>query len=141
MLARITKGQDFAGCLRYVLERSGAERIGGNMEGTNVAELATEFDLSVQCQQRRSPHKPTQAIVCHTSLSVEVGCKLDDMTWNAIAKDYLQEMGFDQNQYVVARHTDTNHDHVHLICRVSDLMAQRLKAGSITAGHRKSCGS
>lgn len=115
MLARITKGQDFAGCLRYVLERSGAERIGGNMEGTTVAELTTEFDLSVQCQQRRSPHKPTQAIVCHTSLSVEVGCKLDDQTWSAIAKDYLREMGFDQNQYVLARHTDTQHDHVHLI--------------------------
>lgn len=115
MLARITKGQDFAGCLRYVLERTGAERIGGNMEGTTVAELATEFDLSVQCQQRRSPHKPTQAIVCHTSLSVEIGRKLDDQTWNAIAKDYLREMGFDQNQYVLARHTDTNHDHVHLI--------------------------
>jgi hypothetical protein len=115
MLARITKGQDFAGCLRYVLERFGAERIGGNMEGMTVAELATEFDLSVQCQQRRSPHKPTQAIVCHTSLSVEVGCKLDDSTWNAIAKDYLREMGFDQNQYVLARHTDTQHDHVHLV--------------------------
>lgn len=115
MLARITKGQDFAGCLRYVLERSGAERIGGNMEGTTVAELTTEFHLSVQCQQRRSPHKPTQAIVCHTSLSVELGCKLDAPTWNAIAKDYLREMGFDQNQYVLARHTDTQHDHVHLI--------------------------
>lgn len=115
MLARITKGQDFAGCLRYVLERQSAERIGGNMEGTTVAELATEFELSVQCQQRRSPHKPTQAIVCHTSLSVEIGRKLDDSTWTAIAKDYLQEMGFDQNQYVLARHTDTNHDHVHLI--------------------------
>lgn len=115
MLARITKGQDFAGCLRYVLERSGAERIGGNMEGTTVAELTTEFDLSVQCQQRRSPHKPTQAIVCHTSLSVEVGRKLDDSTWSAIAKDYLWEMGFDQNQYVLARHRDTQHDHVHLI--------------------------
>lgn len=115
MLARITKGQDFAGCLRYVLERHSAERIGGNMEGTTVDQLATEFDLSVQCQQRRSPHKPTQAIVCHTSLSVEVGCKLDDSTWNAIAKDYLREMGFDQNQYVLARHSDTGHDHVHLI--------------------------
>jgi hypothetical protein len=80
-----------------------------------VAELATEFHLSVQCQQRRSPHKPTQAIVCHTSLSVEVGRNLNDPTWNAIAKDYLQAMGFDQNQYVLARHADTQHDHVHLI--------------------------
>jgi hypothetical protein len=115
MLANITKGQDFSGCLRYVLGKAGAERIGGNMEGATVGELQREFDLGVQCQQRRSPQKVTQAVVCHTSLSVEVGRNLDNATWNAIATGYLTAMGFINNQFIAVRHTDTKHDHIHLV--------------------------
>ncbi|MBD1845690.1 relaxase/mobilization nuclease domain-containing protein [Cyanobacteria bacterium FACHB-63] len=115
MLANITKGQNFSGCLRYVLSKAGAERIGGNMEGATVAELQREFDLGVQRQERRSPQKVTQAVVCHTSLSVEVGRNLDDATWNAIATDYLTAMGFTNNQFIAVRHTDTQHDHIHLV--------------------------
>ncbi len=121
MLAKITKGQDFYGCLRYVMDKSGAERIGGNMEGISLSELVAEFNLSVQRQQRRSPRNLAQAVVCHTSLSVEVGRNLETETWNAIAKDYLNEMGFDNNQFVMVRHTDTQHDHVHLVIARSRL--------------------
>ncbi len=121
MLAKITKGQDFYGCLRYVLSKTGAERIGGNMEGIALSELVAEFNLSVQRQQRRSPRNLAQVVVCHTSLSVEVGRNLEAETWNAIAKDYLIEMGFDNNQFVMVRHTDTQHDHVHLVIARSRL--------------------
>ncbi len=115
MLAQITKGQDFSGCLRYVLGKAGAEQIGGNMEGETVAKLQREFNLGVQSQMRRSPQKVTQAVVCHTSLSIEVRRNLDDATWNAIANDYLTAMGFTDNQFIAVRHTDTNHDHIHLV--------------------------
>ena len=121
MLAKITKGQDFYGCLRYVLGKTGAERIGGNMEGIALSELVAEFNLSVQRQQRRSPRNLAQVVVCHTSLSVEIGRNLEAETWNAIAKDYLTEMGFDNNQFVMVRHTDTQHDHVHLVIARSRL--------------------
>ncbi len=121
MLAKITKGQDFYGCLRYVLSKTGAERIGGNMEGIALSELVAEFNLSVQRQQRRSPRNLAQVVVCHTSLSVEIGRNLEAETWNAIAKDYLTEMGFNNNQFVMVRHTDTQHDHVHLVIARSRL--------------------
>jgi hypothetical protein len=121
MLAKITKGRDFYGCLRYVIDRAGAERIGGNMEGSTLQELVAEFNLSVQRQQRRSPRNLAQVVVCHTSLSVEIGRNLDAQTWNEIAKDYLNEMGFDNNQFVMIRHTDTQHDHVHLVIARSRL--------------------
>ncbi|MBE9010413.1 relaxase/mobilization nuclease domain-containing protein [Pseudanabaenaceae cyanobacterium LEGE 13415] len=121
MLAKITKGRDFYGCLRYVIEREKADRIGGNMEGVTLQELVAEFNLSVQRQQRHSPRNFAQVLVCHTSLSVEVGRNLDVQTWNAIAKDYLNAMGFDDNQFVMIRHTDTQHDHVHLVIARSRL--------------------
>ncbi len=115
MLAKITKGQEFYGCLQYVLGKDGAELVDGNMAGQTVAELSTEFRLSIQRHHRNGACKHTSAIVCHTSLSVEIGCKLDNLTWSAIASDYLEAMGFAQNQYILVRHTDTEHDHVHLV--------------------------
>lgn len=115
MLAKITKGQEFYGCLSYVLSKSGAEMLAGNMVGETASELAIEFRLSQQQHQRQAATRKTQKVVCHISLSVEIGKNLSGETWNAIAKDYLDAMEFDQNQYVLARHTDTEHDHVHLV--------------------------
>lgn len=85
------------------------------MVGKTAAELAIEFQLSQQQHQRQPSPRKTEKVVCHVSLSVEIGKNLDSETWIAIAKDYLDAMGFDQNQYALARHTDTEHDHVHLV--------------------------
>jgi hypothetical protein len=40
---------------------------------------------------------------------------LDQRLAQAIAQDYLRGMGFENCQYVVYRHTDQDHDHVHLV--------------------------
>ena len=48
---------------------------------------------------------------------------LDDETWNAIASDYLEGMEFVGSQYVVYRHSDRDHDHVHIVAsriRITD---------------------
>ncbi|MBD1847453.1 relaxase/mobilization nuclease domain-containing protein [Cyanobacteria bacterium FACHB-63] len=115
MLAKITKGREFYRCLSYVLNKSGAEILESNMVGKTASELAIEFQLSQQQHQRQPSPRKTQKIVCHVSLSVEIGKNLDSETWIALAKDYLDAMSFDQNQYALARHTDTEHDHVHLV--------------------------
>lgn len=115
MLAKITKGRDFYKCLSYVLNKSGAELLESNMAGQTAAELAIEFQLSQKQHQRQPSRRKTQKVVCHVSLSVEIGKNLDSETWGVIAKDYLNAMGFDQNQYALVRHTDTEHDHIHLV--------------------------
>jgi hypothetical protein len=115
MLAKITKGRDFYKCLSYVLNKSGAELLESNMAGQTATELAIEFQLSQKQHQRQPSRRKTQKVVCHVSLSVEIGRNLDSETWSVIAKDYLNTMGFDQNQYALVRHTDTEHDHTHLV--------------------------
>lgn len=113
MIGKVIKGRGFRGCLNYVLGKEGAQLIGGNMSGRNARELAAEFRFS----RRLNPR--VERVVCHVTLSLP--CRegyrecLDDDTWNAIAADYLEGMGFTQNQYVAARHTDTNCDHLHIV--------------------------
>lgn len=109
MIGNISKGRGFRGTLNYLLEKEQGELIGGNMLGQTARELAAEFKLSRQLN-------PTiKQPVYHVSLSLPHPERLDDEKWNEIARDYLQQMGFTDNQYVVVRHSDRSHDHIHLV--------------------------
>ena len=50
------------------------------------------------------------------SLSLPPGETVSDPTWRKIAQDYLKAMGFADCQYILVRHTDTDHhQHVHIV--------------------------
>ena len=109
MIANQVKGRGFGGTVAYVLGKDGAEQIGGNMLGENAQELTTEF-----AESRKLKPNVSRAVY-HTSLSLPEGERLSSDQWNAVALRYLGEMGFHGSQYLVARHTDTAHDHVHIV--------------------------
>jgi len=109
VIGKQIKGCGFRGVLNYVESKSGAQRLGGNMFGENARELSAEFRLSRQL-------KPdVERAVYHVSLSLKPGEYLSDEQWNEVAERYLHQMGFHYNQYVIYRHSDRDHDHVHLI--------------------------
>ncbi len=109
MIAKQVKGSDFNGALSYIQSKPGAERIGGNMTSSPRDVLTEQFRLSAALNAQ------VERTVFHASLSVPASERLSDHTWRAVARDYLDGMGFTANQYVLYRHTDTHHDHVHII--------------------------
>jgi len=110
MIIKISQGKGFRGVLDYLLRREKAEIVAGNMIGTSVRNLSTEFGVSRQ--MRRDIEKP----VFHASLSLPPNERLDDETWTRVAGSYLKKMGFsDEHQFVLIKHGDTDHDHVHLV--------------------------
>ncbi len=78
------------------------------MVGETPQELAAEFRFSKQLNPR--VEKP----VYHAVLSVPPGEYIPDAKWRAIALDYLEGMGFDKNLFAIIRHTDRDHDHIHI---------------------------
>ena len=109
MIGKQTKGKSFRGLLNYLEQNSKAEIIAGNMGGRNAIQLSKEFRLS------RQLHPEAEKVVYHASLSLPPGERLDDYTWDEITSKYLEGMGFGCNQYVVYRHSDKDHDHVHIV--------------------------
>lgn len=114
MIGKQIKGKGFRGCLDYVLGKKGAYIIGGTMCGQTAEALSTEFAITRQLK----PH--LKIAVFHATLSVDAKEKLDsdaenDRRWCSVAEDYMKAIGFDNNQYVVAKHTDTEHDHIHIV--------------------------
>lgn len=109
MIAKQIKGRSFRRVLNYLDGKAGARRIGGNMVGKTPPQLTAEFARS----QQLNPN--LERAVYHTSLAVSRDEAQSEQTWNAIARDYLKGMNFQGCQYVVYRHTDTEHDHIHVV--------------------------
>ncbi|MHC0068216.1 relaxase/mobilization nuclease domain-containing protein [Nostoc sp. UIC 10890] len=108
MIGNQTKGKSFRGLLDYLENKEESSLIGGNMFGTNARELAREFRLS------RQLNPEAEKVVHHVSLSLSPGEQLDNDTWCEIADKYMSEMGYTANQYAIYRHSDRNHDHIHI---------------------------
>jgi len=114
MIGKQIKGTGFRGCLNYVLGKKGAYLIGGTMCGQTPEELAAEFAIARQLRPN------LKVAVFHATLSVDSTEKLEDseendQRWLAIAANYMKAMNFDNSQYAVVKHSDTDHDHIHIV--------------------------
>ncbi|NWN92957.1 relaxase/mobilization nuclease domain-containing protein [Marinobacter adhaerens] len=109
MIAKAIKGRGFRGAVSYDLNDEKGYRLDSNMAGETPRQLAAEFGAV------RALRPNLKKAVTHVSLAAAPGETLSDDQWRAIAQDYLDGMGYDDNQYLVTRHTDTDHDHIHII--------------------------
>ena len=109
MIAKMSKGTGFRGALDYDLKKEQGHILDTNMEGQTPRALATEFGVIRQLRPG------LQKAVLHASISATPGEHLTDDQWRAIGHRYLQGMGFTDNQFVITRHTDTDHEHIHVL--------------------------
>ncbi|MBV6627705.1 MAG: relaxase/mobilization nuclease domain-containing protein [Rivularia sp. (in: Bacteria)] len=124
MIANQLKNRSFRSTLEYALEKEEAEIIDSNMGGYNPRQLAREFGAA----RRMRPN--FQRACGHIILSLphreashpqgEYHEHLDDEKYALIARRWLKEMeflgdGLHKSQYVIARHQDTKHEHIHII--------------------------
>lgn len=109
MIAKLTKGRGFRGALNYDLNQEKGRLIDKNMAGETPEALSAEFG-----QIRKLRPKLGRAVL-HVALSAPVGEHLTDAQWSAIGRQYLKGMGFTDNQYIMTRHTDTEHEHIHIL--------------------------
>jgi len=109
MIAKAVKGKGFRGALEYDLTKEKGQLLDTNMAGKNPRQLAAEFG------EIRKLKPNLGKAVLHVSLSAALGEKLTDAQWRDIGRHYLKGMGLDNNQYVMTRHADTEHEHIHLV--------------------------
>ncbi len=118
MIGKIHKRASPTNALNYVARKEGARYVTGNMAGRNLKEQALEFQMS------QSLRPEVKQPYYHISLSLR-NHRPDDFLWKKAIDEYVHQMGLKDCQYVAFRHSDTGHDHVHII-------ASRIK---VTDGH------
>lgn len=109
MIAKAVKGRSFRGALEYDLSKEQGRVIDTNMCGKTPRALACEFG-----EMRKLRPKLGKAVL-HVSISAALGEHLSDEQWKQVARRYLDGMGLEKNQYLVTRHMDTEHEHIHLL--------------------------
>lgn len=113
MITKIVTGKSFGGAVRYLMEKSGHARIidSDGVELSNIRSLIGSFNF----QRKARPEKAE--VVGHISLSFHKDDtpRLTDGFMAGLAREYMQRMGITDTQYIVVRHTDTEHPHLHIL--------------------------
>ena len=113
MIAKIITGKSFGGAVRYLLEKSGHARMidSDGVELSDIRSLIGSFNF----QRKARPEKVE--VVGHISLSFHKDDtpRLTDGFMTGLAREYMQRMGITDTQYIVVRHTDTEHPHLHIL--------------------------
>ncbi|MBE9577506.1 relaxase/mobilization nuclease domain-containing protein [Flavobacterium proteolyticum] len=114
MIAVQIKGRSFKGVLLYnqnKVDKGEAIVLDTNLSSESVVKQTKEFNIVRQQKPNLSK------AVYHVSLNLpyEDSKKLSDDKFANLARDYLEGMGFDENQYITYKHFDQDHSHIHIV--------------------------
>lgn len=118
MIAKIGKGENLWGALTYNQQKVDNEN--GTVLFTNKIPDLWDRPYSVKFfHQYFEPYlianNKTEKPVRHISLNPDPEDKFDDKDYREMAQQYMQEMGFGNQPYVVFKHTDIDRTHIHIV--------------------------
>ena len=119
MMGDLKKRASFAKLVNYVNNPKKARLIDSkDVRLDNNATIAA----SMQGQADDKPGRKLKNPVYHISLDFahEDTPKLTDGLMAEIAREYMKRMGIVNTQYIVCRHTDTKHQHLHIVANRVD---------------------
>ncbi|WBV56498.1 conjugal transfer protein MobB [Chryseobacterium daecheongense] len=118
MIAKIGKGENLWGALTYNQQKVDNEK--GTVLFTNKIPDLWDRPYSVKFfHQYFEPYlianNKTEKPVRHISLNPDPEDKVNDKDYREMAQQYMQEMGYENQPYVVFKHTDIDRTHIHIV--------------------------
>ena len=112
MIAKIMKGSGFKGVINYILDpKKGTELIDSSGVRTDsISHIVQSFIDQIELNPRVSK------VVGHISLSFSAqdASRLSNEFMVQVAREYMEKMGIKDTQYIIGRHFDKDHPHVHI---------------------------
>ena len=118
MIAKISATENLGGALGYNFKKVEKEEASillaqglyQNKEGTyTMAEVFVDMEALIPKKCR------TKKTVFHCSLNPHPDEKLSDETLTQIAKEYMEALGYGKQPYIVFKHNDIAHEHIHIV--------------------------
>jgi hypothetical protein len=103
-----SKSHDVFSTIQYIMEKPGAQNLGGSMLGETALELSQQIMLAAPLNRKVKRH------LYVASVSMPLGHRLSDEVWQMVGFEFRELMGFQGHPYGLVRHTDRPHDHVHI---------------------------
>jgi hypothetical protein len=124
MMAKIVQGHGFRGVINYVLDKDKAKLLFA--EGVRLKDKESIIQSFIAQSQMNPISKP----VAHISLnfSAQDKANLTDTAMAGIAVEYMKRMGYNNTQFIIVKHNDREHPHLHLVINRIILHAVRFCA-------------
>jgi hypothetical protein len=117
MVAKIKSGKSLIGALNYnenKVKQDKAELIDAGGYVKDLAEL-NFYDKLIRLTDLAERNERTKTNAIHISLNFANGENIPTEKLNNIVKDYMQGIGFESQPYLVYRHYDAGHPHMHIV--------------------------
>ena len=114
MIAKIHPGNNFGGLVNYANDIEKKDAVVVASDGVSLASNAA---ITASFKVQAKTHYGMKDFVGHISLSFspEDKDKVNNELMAKIAQDYMRRMGIINTQYVIFRHQDQPHPHVHIV--------------------------
>jgi len=129
MIAKIGKGENMWGALTYNQQKVDNEN-GAVLFTNKIPDL---WDRPYSVNFFRKYFEPyliannkTEKSVRHISLNPDPDDEVDDSTYREMAQQYMQEMGYANQPYVVFKHTDIDRSHIHIVTTCVQLDGKKI---------------
>ncbi len=123
MISKVVIGNGFYGACRYVCmdQKRAVVLETGGVRNYHYKLMADDFET--QQQFRPSLRKA----VFHGILSFYPGEKISDEIMVEIARKYLAELMINNTQYAITKHTDKDHQHLHILANLVNNNGETIK--------------
>jgi transcriptional regulator NrdR family protein len=117
MICKIIQGAGFSGACNYLLTKDGAEVIGSKDIRDYDPKLAAQDFITIASQNKRVKKKETHIVVSFHKYDTNI----TNEKMKAMAEKIIEGMGFENAQYLIVRHNDTEHPHFHILMNRIDM--------------------
>jgi len=117
MVARINTGKSINKALNYN-EKKVQQGEAECLHAQNFLKDASDlnfYDKLKTFEKLTTLNERTQTNTVHISLNFDPSEKLSNEKLVAIANSYMEKIGFKEQPYVIYRHHDTSHPHIHIV--------------------------
>ncbi|MCH5685524.1 relaxase/mobilization nuclease domain-containing protein [Niabella sp. W65] len=94
----------------------------------SVAQLAQSFAPYLIANRNTEKH------TLHISLNPDPNDKVSDDRFREMAEQYMREMGYGEQPFVVFKHTDIDRSHIHIVSVCVDEQGKRFRTNSRKCG-------
>ncbi len=129
MIAKLKKGSGFGGLVNYANDVRNKQT---NIIASEGVSLTNNKSITASFKMQAKSNMNVKKFVGHISLSFSPDdvARMSDSLVREIAMQYLHRMGIRNTQYVIFRHHDQPHDHVHIIYNRVDNDCNEIKCDS-----------
>ena len=98
------------------------------------AEQLNRFQLAKQFKSFTGLNTRTHTNAVHISLNFSPQDQLDEEKMKVLAQEYVDRIGFGKQPYLVYRHFDAGHPHVHIVTTNIDRRGKRIETHNLGRG-------